>query len=147
MDTLTPDERRRNIRAIKSRNTKPELIVRRWLYEAGYRYRLNRKDLPGKPDISMKGRRIAIFINGCFWHQHSGCRYAVIPATRRAFWEAKLNSNKTRDGKIKQILIENGWRTLVIWECSLKSKENRERTQREILDWLKTPSPYTEISG
>jgi DNA mismatch endonuclease (patch repair protein) len=105
---------------ILGKNTKPELIVRRYLHMHGYRYRLHRKDLPGRPDLVLPKYKIAIFVHGCFWHRHQGCMYATTPANRREFWEEKLNGNFLRDKRqIAKLLLE-GWRVLVVWECGLK---------------------------
>ena len=104
---------------IKSNNTKPELVVRRWLWNQGYRYRLHRKDLPGKPDIVFPGCRKVVFVNGCFWHKHE-CRYFKWPQTNVKFWEKKINENAERDRKNYLALIASGWDYYIIWECQLK---------------------------
>ena len=119
-DRLTPAQRHRCMSHIRSRNTKPELKVRQWLWRHGYRYRLNVKSVPGSPDIVMRKYRTAIFVNGCFWHGHDGC--CKIPQTNRDFWVAKIRRNQERDQRNYQILIENGWQVLVVWECWLKPK-------------------------
>ena len=107
--------------AVKGKNTKPEVAIRKLLHEQGYRFRLHRKDLPGKPDIVLPKYKIAIFINGCFWHQHEGCKHAAIPATNREFWETKLQGNKERDQRIHAALESQGWRVLTLWECEIKA--------------------------
>jgi DNA mismatch endonuclease (patch repair protein) len=104
---------------IHSKNTKPELIVRKYLWAQGYRYRLHRKDLPGKPDIVLPKYHAIIFVHGCFWHRHN-CRFASTPATRKEFWEKKLNGNVERDKRNIQELIRLNWRILVLWECEIK---------------------------
>ena len=106
--------------AIKGKNTSPELAVRRYLHARGFRYRLHRKDLPGKPDLVLTKYRLAIFVHGCFWHRHEGCFYATSPATRKDFWREKLDDNVARDKRQQAELIGGGWRVLVIWECGLK---------------------------
>ena len=131
-DTMTPDQRHKCMSHIRSRDTKPELKVRKWLWTHGYRYRLNVPSVPGKPDIVMRKFRTAIFVNGCFWHGHgltvgvkaksgpkdsSCCR---IPKTNRDFWISKIMRNRERDQENYQVLTENGWRVIVIWECQLK---------------------------
>ncbi|MDR2409944.1 MAG: very short patch repair endonuclease [Bacteroidales bacterium] len=120
MDVLTPEQRHYNMSQIHSKDTKPELIVRRWLWRHGYRYRLHGKDLPGKPDIVLPKYNAVIFVHGCFWHRHN-CKYASTPATRRDFWEKKLNGNIKRDQENIKKLKKNNWRVLVIWECEIKT--------------------------
>lgn len=117
-DRLTPDQRHLVMSHIRSRNTKPELKVRQWLWRHGYRYRLNVKGVPGKPDIVMRRYHTAIFVNGCFWHGHEGC--CKIPQTNREFWVNKIQRNQQRDQQNYQLLQENGWQVIVIWECQLK---------------------------
>lgn len=116
---------------IHSKGTKPELMVRRWLWSHGYRYRLNVKSVPGKPDIVMRRYRTAIFINGCFWHGHEGCKYYRIPKSNTEFWESKINGNRLRDQKNYDILQQNGWQVIVVWECQL-APSNIEHTMRNV---------------
>jgi len=106
--------------AIKSKDTKPEMVVRRWLWGHGFRYRLNHPRLPGKPDIVMRKYRACIFVNGCFWHGHEGCRYYTIPKTDTEFWVNKVKRNKERDLKVQHELVAMGWHSITIWECELK---------------------------
>ncbi len=116
-DKLSKEKRSWNMSRIKSSNTKPEMVVRSLLHAMGHRYRLHRKDLPGKPDIVLPKYKTVIFINGCFWHRHSGCNNATMPKTNTEFWEKKLLENVERDIK-KQADLENlGWNVIVIWEC------------------------------
>lgn len=123
-DVHTPEQRSRNMAAIRNKNTKPELIVRRVLCEMGLRYRLHRSDLPGKPDIVMPGRKLAIFVHGCFFHMHT-CRYGRgVPATNAEFWHTKRSGNAARDKRnIRQLRIL-GWKVLTVWECQTKQLEN-----------------------
>lgn len=121
MDVLTPEQRRRTMAAVKSKNTAPELLVRRLLHAAGYRFRLHRKDLPGNPDIVLPKYRTLIFVHGCFWHQHSGCKAAARPSTRQEYWCAKLDGNINRDAANQAKLRSMGWRVIVVWECETKS--------------------------
>lgn len=127
VDVLTPDQRRHNMSHIRGRNTKPELILRGMLYAMGYRYRLHVRDLPGTPDIVFPGRRKVIFVHGCFWHGHEDCRFAAKPATNAQFWRQKIESAKTRDAIAIDALTQQGWLTLVIWECELGSQELPEK--------------------
>lgn len=120
-DIVSPDVRSRMMSGIRSRNTRPELTVRKWLHASGYRFRLHRKDLFGTPDIVLPRFGLAIFIHGCFWHQHEGCRYATIPRTRREWWQNKFAANKDRDRRVCRALEESGWRVVVIWECEVES--------------------------
>lgn len=106
--------------AIKSKDTKPEMIVRRYLWNHGFRYRLNHPSLPGKPDVVLRKYRTCIFINGCFWHGHEGCQYFVMPKTNIDFWQAKITRNKQRDTAVQKKLAAMGWHTITIWECELK---------------------------
>ena len=128
-DKMTPEQRHRCMSHIRSRNTKPELKVRRWLWTHGYRYRLNVKSVPGKPDIVMRKYRTAIFVNGCFWHGHASC--CKIPQSNREFWVNKIRRNQERDQENYRVLQENGWQVIVVWECQLKPKR-LERTMLEV---------------
>ena len=136
-DVLTPEQRLRNMRSIPKRDTKPELVVRSSLHKAGFRFRLDARDLYGRPDIVLPKFRTAIFVNGCFWHMHR-CRSFVMPATRKEFWHEKLTKNFMRDAKNNSELIEHSWRVLTIWECSLRgpyrlgSEEVLRRTEQFI---------------
>ena len=117
---MTPEQRHKNMAAIRASSTKPEIIVRKYLWGHGFRYRLNHKRLPGKPDIVLRKYRTCIFVNGCFWHKHEGCKYFVIPRTRTEFWLNKVNRNQERDIEVKKKLASMGWHSITIWECELK---------------------------
>jgi len=112
---------------IRGKDTKPELLVRKFLFAAGFRYRLHDKRLPGKPDIVLPKYKTVIFIHGCFWHGHEGCRYYVVPKTRSEWWLNKITSNKIKDSRDILSLKEEGWKILTIWECELKPR-TREAT-------------------
>ena len=116
----TSPQRHANMAAIHGKDTKPEMVVRRYLWGHGFRYRLNHPRLPGKPDIVMRKYRTCIFVNGCFWHGHEGCRYYTIPKTNTEFWVNKVKRNKERDLKVQHELAAMGWHTITIWECELK---------------------------
>lgn len=135
-DTLTPSQRHLNMSRIRSKNTKPELLVRKWLWQHGFHYRLNVKDIPGKPDIVLRKHKTVIFINGCFWHGHDGCDKFVMPKSNVEFWENKIRTNKERDEKNHRILRETGWKVIVIWECQLKAADIEE-TMREVVESLR----------
>lgn len=111
---------------VKSKDTSPEMTVRRLVYGMGYRYRLHDKRLPGKPDLVFFGRRKVIFVNGCFWHGHDGCRYARLPKTRVAFWKIKIDKNRARDHEISSVLRADGWKVLTLWQCEIKNIEELE---------------------
>lgn len=125
VDKLTPEERSKNMGNIRSKDTSPEIIVRKLTHSLGYRYRLHRKDLPGKPDIVFSNRKKIIFIHGCFWHQHDdpSCKIARIPKSRTEYWVPKLQRNIERDREHQAQLLSMGWRMLVIWECEVKDLE------------------------
>ena len=118
------EQRSRNMSAIKSKNTKPEIAVRKLLHSMGYRFRLHRKDLPGSPDIVLPKYKTVIFVHGCFWHRHENCKYASTPKTRKEFWNKKFNDNILRDKKNLEILSSLGWKIIIIWECETKNIEN-----------------------
>lgn len=134
-DVHSKETRSYNMSKIRSKDTKPELFVRKFLHSHGFRYRLHVKDLPGKPDIVLPKYKTVIFVNGCFWHGHNGCRYYVIPKTRTDWWIDKINKNKSNDEKSKQKLIELGWNVLEIWECDLK-KNIQSDTLNDLLKRL-----------
>ena len=121
-DKMTPAQRHYCMSRIHGKATKPELKVRQWLWRHGYRYRLNVKSVPGKPDIVMRKYRTAIFVNGCFWHGHEGCDKFKIPQTNREFWVNKIKRNQERDQRNYQVLHDNGWQVIVVWECQLTPK-------------------------
>lgn len=124
-DNISPSERSEIMSRVPSKGSRPELFVRRIVWELGYHYRLNAKDIPGKPDIYFKGRKRAIFINGCFWHRHEGCSLTRTPKTRVEFWSEKFRQNVARDVTNYKKLEEMGWKYLVIWECEIKQKNTQ----------------------
>lgn len=134
-DVLTKEQRHRCMSNVKSKNTKPEIMVRRFLFSKGYRYRVNRKDLPGKPDIVLPKYKTVVFINGCFWHGHQDCKYATIPETNHEFWLSKINGNEERDNINREKLSQLGWKVIDIWQCQLKPSE-RETTLNNLISIL-----------
>jgi len=130
-DTMTPEQRHRCMSHIRSRDTKPELKVRRWLWHHGYRYRIGVRSVPGKPDIVMRPYRTAIFVNGCFWHGHEGCKSFRLPQTNSDFWQTKIARNRSRDQRNYQLLRDNGWHVIVVWECQLAPAQ-LESTMRQV---------------
>lgn len=134
VDVVDKATRSRMMSGIKGKNTKPELMVRRYLHGRGLRYRLHGANLPGRPDIVLPRYRVVVFVHGCFWHQHSGCRYATMPSSRTNFWQNKLAQNVARDLYQINALIDLGWRVLVVWECELRgSKPRLEELYEEIV--------------
>jgi len=132
-DNLNPEQRRRAMSAVKSRNTQPEITLRKALHAVGLRFRLHRPDLPGSPDIVFPRYRAVVFVHGCFWHGHKGCARATLPTTRRAYWEAKRNRNRQRDGAALAQLRRMGWRTKIVWTCRLKRPE---KAAKIVARWL-----------
>ena len=124
MDTLSQDQRHKNMAAIHSANTKPEMIVRKYLFAHGFRYRLNHPRLPGRPDIVLRKYRTCIFVNGCFWHGHPGCKYAYTPKSNTEFWVNKISGNQERDAVVKRELEESGWRVIIVWECEIRHNKD-----------------------
>ncbi len=128
-DTITPEKRSWNMSQIRSENTKPEEFVRKYLYNAGFRYRKNDKRYPGKPDIVLPKYRTVVFVNGCFWHAHD-CKRAHLPKSNLSYWAPKIERNKERDEENQKKLKADGWKVIVVWECELKTIEKRnERCQ------------------
>ena len=125
VDTISEAHRSWNMSRIKGRNTGPELRLRSLLHRAGFRFRLHVKDLPGKPDIVLPKYRTAIFVHGCFWHRHEGCRNATTPSTRAEFWQEKFDGNVKRDRRNREALKTAGWAVITVWECDLKADADR----------------------
>lgn len=123
MDVHSPEKRSFNMSKIRSKNTKPEILVRKWLWKNNYRYRLYASDLPGKPDIVFRSRKAVIFVHGCFWHQH-GCKYSSAPKSHQDFWIKKFELNIKRDKKNIENLLNQGWQVLILWECEIKKWED-----------------------
>ena len=135
-DVLTPKQRSYNMSQIHGKDTKPEELVRKFLFSQGFRYRKNDARLPGKPDIVLPKYKTVIFVNGCFWHKHEGCRYFVWPKNNAAFWKEKITGNVVRDQKNYEKLRNLGWRIITIWECELKP-HNRESTLNRVQSELR----------
>lgn len=135
-DVLTAEQRHRCMSRVRSKNTKPEITVRQFLFSHGFRFRINRKDLPGKPDIVLPKYKTVVFINGCFWHGHDNCKYATIPETNRDFWQTKISRNIERDKQTREKLVADGWNVIDIWQCQLKSKD-KEITLNNLISILR----------
>ena len=128
-DVHTPEQRSYNMSRIHSKYTKPEELVRKFLFSQGFRYRKNDARLPGKPDIVLPKYKTVVFVNGCFWHGHEGCRYFVWPKNNAEFWKEKITGNIQRDKRNHRLLEEQGWRVIEIWECELKKKSAQDRLE------------------
>lgn len=135
------------MRSIRARDTMPELQLRKALYKFGYRYRLHVKGLPGRPDIVFRKLNAVIFVHGCFWHSHAGCRLAYVPKSHTREWEAKFTCNRNRDKAQIEELLALGWRVLLVWECSLRQGHARLRAIRATAAWLASPCKFAEIAG
>ena len=129
-DTLTPAQRHRNMAAIHSDSTRPELKLRHALWRLGFRYRMNHRRLPGKPDIVLPKYRTVIFVHGCFWHGHKGCKFYTVPKTNTDFWMAKIARNQERDQTVWRQLEAKGWTVIIVWECQLKKGQDEETIGR-----------------
>lgn len=134
MDKLSTEERSQLMAKVKSKDTKPELMVRKLIFSLGYRYRLHSRKLPGNPDLVFAGKRKIIFIHGCFWHRHEGCKHATTPQSRKEYWDKKFARTIERDKATLEELKQLGWNCLVIWECELK---DRETLTKILVDFLK----------
>lgn len=147
-DIVSPDVRSRMMSGIRGKNTKPELLLRRALHARGFRYRLHRKDLSGKPDLVFRKWRAVLFVHGCFWHGHD-CGLYKVPGTRPEFWREKIESNRVRDGRAEARLRETGWRVGVVWECALRGKGRQppEQVAARVADWLDSQQDALEVRG
>lgn len=150
MDTVDKRTRSQMMAAIRSKDTKPELALRRCLFGLGYRYRLHQRDLPGRPDMVFLKHRAVVFVNGCFWHHHE-CWDVKMPTTRRAWWRKKLEGNRKRDVAALKALQDLGWRTLVVWECSIRRMKEPDKTIRKVAGqvsrFLRSKQKIATISG
>lgn len=146
VDIVDSATRSRMMSNIKGRNTKPELLIRSLLHAQGFRFRIHRKDLPGKPDIVLPKYKAIIFIHGCFWHGHQNCRLFKLPASRTEFWEAKISRNQENDLKAKELLLNSGWRICTIWECAVRRSKKDPVALMDILTkWLSGSEQLLEI--
>ena len=143
-DVVDSRTRSRMMANIRGKDTRPELMLRRYLHSKGFRYRLHPKALPGRPDIVLSKHRAAIFVHGCFWHRHRACRYATTPSTRKEFWQQKFDANVKRDARKWNELRQLGWRVATVWECGLRKNEI-EGTLPAVADWLLSDAETFEI--
>jgi DNA mismatch endonuclease (patch repair protein) len=144
-DLFSPEKRSAVMRRVKGKDTSPELKVRRLLRRLSVGYRLHRADLPGKPDIAMPGRKLVLFVHGCFWHGHDCARGARMPKANRSYWEAKIARNRARDAEHRADLEAKGWRAVTLWECELKDEAALERRLAELV--TPPPTPPSSASG
>ncbi|MGB6008818.1 very short patch repair endonuclease [Castellaniella sp.] len=144
-DIVTPQQRSKMMAKIRGKDTRPEIKIRQLLFSHGLRFRLHRRDLPGTPDIVMKGIKVAIFVHGCFWHQHVGCKLAARPSSNTDFWNRKLEANTQRDAQALVELAASGWRTLIIWECATRKRCSDEVLYDAIRDWINGSDSVGEI--
>lgn len=148
-DIVSPEKRSRNMSAIRSKNTKPEVYLRKLLFAQGYRYRIADKSVPGHPDIFLRKYNTVIFVNGCFWHRHLGCKYAYTPKSRVEFWQKKFDDNVRRDSAVKAELLEHGIKLLTVWECAIRrmqrDKIEEERALAKIIFFIKSNEKNAEI--
>lgn len=138
-DIKTPEQRSRNMAAIKGKDTKPEMIMRKYLFSRGLRFRVQVRKLPGTPDIVLSKYKTVIFVNGCFWHGHEGCKYFRLPKSNVEFWKEKIERNIERDRESMQALLDLGWKVIRVWECELRNKANREETLNKIYNSITLP--------
>ena len=148
-DIVSPEKRSQNMSAIRSKDTKPEVYLRKLLFAQGYRYRIADKSVPGHPDIFLCKYNTAIFVNGCFWHRHPGCKYAYTPKSRVEFWQKKFDDNVRRDSAVKAELLEHGIKLLTVWECAIqrmqRDKIEEERALAKIILFIKSNEKNAEI--
>ena len=149
MDVLTPEQRHRNMSAIRSKDTKPEVWLRKRLFARGYRYRKYSKRIPGHPDLWLAKYNTAVFVHGCYWHRHENCKYASMPKSRIEFWTEKFDNNTDRDRRVKESLEAIGVKMLVVWECTVKRMRRDSSTESEIIsrieNFFMSDKRYEEI--
>jgi len=145
MDVFDQPTRSRIMASVRGKNTRPERSVRRVLHARGFRYRLHSKKVPGRPDLVLPKHRAVVFVHGCFWHRHEGCRFATNPKSRAEFWEAKFAANVARDSAVRDALREPGWRVATIWECALRKAEQTSVATDHLSAWLLTEIATLEL--
>lgn len=149
MDIKSIEERSRNMSAIRSKNTGPEIYLRKLLFSKGYRYSLNSGKIPGRPDIFLRKYNTALFVNGCFWHRHANCKFSYMPKSKVEFWNNKFEANMKRDNLVKEILLNKNIKCLVVWECSIKQMKRNQIVMEEYIDkierFLHNKDLYMEI--
>ena len=148
-DIISLERRSRNMSAIHSKDTKPEIYLRKLLFSEGYRYRIAEKSIPGHPDIFFRKYNTAVFVHGCFWHRHQGCKYAYTPKSRVEFWQKKFDDNVRRDTVVRNELQANRIKSLVVWECTIKQMMKRDDTERQVIqrciEFLHSEDTFIEL--
>ena len=148
-DTKTPEERSKNMAAIKSKNTTPEIYLRHLLFAKGYRYSLHSSSVPGHPDLWMKKYNTAVFVHGCFWYRHPNCKYSYMPKSRSEYWSRKFDKNVAHDEAIKKQLVDKNIRCLVVWECTIRKAQKKDGKPEQLLasieEFLRKDCLYKEI--
>jgi DNA mismatch endonuclease, patch repair protein len=147
-DIVDQQTRSRMMSGIRGKNTRPELVIRSGLHARGFRFRLHKASIPGKPDLVLPRFRAVVFVNGCFWHHHT-CHLFRMPSTRREFWEAKIARNVLRDIEVRRSLLEQGWRFITVWECAIKGRGRLDINEviTRIAEWLRGTEEVSEIAG
>jgi len=145
IDIVDQSTRSRMMAAIGGRNTKPEIVLRRALHSLGFRFRLHSKQVVGRPDIVLAKHNAVIFVHGCFWHRHEGCRYKTTPTSRQEFWTAKFEANVARDSVVRAALLERGWRVAIVWECALRNPGQVLVASQRLSSWLLSRENEIEI--
>lgn len=135
-DIVDRQTRSRMMSGIKAKNTNPEIVLRRALHKRGFRFRLHPPEIPGRPDLVLAKYNATVFVHGCFWHRHEGCRYATMPSTRAEFWQRKFEANIARDAAVRSILLVAGWRVATLWECALRKPQQVELAADKLGMWL-----------
>lgn len=147
VDIVDSSTRSRMMAGVRSKNTKPELLIRSLLHKRGFRFRLHDKDLPGKPDIVLPKYNSVIFVNGCFWHGHKNCSLFKLPSTRTDFWQEKILKNQFNDSKSIEILLNKNWKVCIVWECSIRgAKKDLNKVINSISEWLLSTESFIEIT-
>lgn len=144
-DVFDPQTRSRIMASVKQKDTAPEIAIRSALHKKGFRYRLHSKKVYGRPDLALPMHRAVIFVHGCFWHRHHGCRYASTPSARANFWQAKFEANVARDSAVRGVLLAAGWRVATIWECALRKPEQASLATERLSAWLLTETDTLEL--
>ena len=144
-DIVDKKTRARMMAGIKGKNTKPELALRQALHRSGFRFRLHCKNVVGRPDLVLAKHSAVIFVHGCFWHRHKGCRFATTPSTRTDFWKSKFEANVKRDKFVRQELLQNGWRVATVWECALRKPDQMQVSVERLTLWLASTENEIEI--
>ena len=145
IDIVDQQTRSRMMSGIRGKDTKPEMALRRALHAGGLRYRVHVKQIHGHPDLLFPRYRAVVFVHGCFWHHHRNCRYATTPATRRSFWQAKFAANVNRDRTVRKVLLSEGWRVAIVWECALREPGQAAETANAVYCWVKSDQIQLEL--